>query len=165
MPGSDLGAPLRWNAGSLLAALALAVGGCATPYVSVGRPNLHIKTSMGDRTLFAATNAAVEIERVLPGCRGESEGKVYLKSGVDSLHLPPGRLSNLVFSFRTSSLFWQSESITKYTMLVRPREGFTYDATVAYADNLYTIDIVEIAPSGAPGRKLPRQDIAACQRA
>ena len=50
-------------------------------------------------------------------------------------------------------------------MLIRPREGFTYDAVVAYADGLFSIDIVEIAPNGAPGRKLPRQDIAVCQRA
>ena len=110
------------------------------------------------------TNAAVEIERVMPGCRGESEGKVSLKGGADSLHLPAGRLSNLVFSFRTSSLFWQSESITTYTTLIRPREGFTYEATVAYADGLYNIDILEVAPNGRPGRRLARQDIVGCQR-
>jgi hypothetical protein len=154
---------LRWAAaGALL--VVLAMGGCATPYVSAGRPNLHIKTSTGDRTIFAATNAAVEVERVTPGCRGESEGKVYLQSGVDTLHLSTGRVTNLVFSFRTSSLFWQYQSTTTYATLIRPREGFTYQATVAYADSLYTIDIHEIGPSGGPGRKLPRQDVSACQR-
>jgi hypothetical protein len=160
---------LRWAAaGALL--LALAFGGCATPYMSVGRPNLHIKASTGDRTIFAVTNAAVEIERVTPGCRGESEGKVYLKSGADSLHLPSGRLSNLVFSFRTSSLFWQKESITTYTTLVRPREGFTYEATVAYADSLYTIDILEIPPAApltasSPARTSPPANARRAQRA
>jgi hypothetical protein len=152
----------RAAAGALL--LVLAIGGCATPYLSGGRPNLHVRTSTGDRTIFAATNAAVEVERVTPACRSESEGKVYLKSGVDSLHLPPGRVTNLVFSFRTSSLFWQYQSTTTYTTLIRPREGYTYQATVAYADSLYTIDIHEIGPNGGPGRKLPRQDISACQR-
>jgi hypothetical protein len=161
MSGPQLSPQMRWAAGALL--VALVVGGCATPYVGLGRPNLHVKTSTGDRTIFAATNAAVEIERVTPGCRGESEGKVYLKAGADSLHLPAGRLSNLVFSFGTSSLFWQTRSITTYTTLIRPREGFTYEATVAYSGGLYSVDIVEVALNGGPGRKLARQDIAGCR--
>ena len=43
MPGLELGS-VRWADAVLVA---LTVGACATPYVSVGRPNLHIKTFDG----------------------------------------------------------------------------------------------------------------------
>ena len=165
MSGPELGARVR--SAAVVLVVALTAGGCATPYIGAGSPNLHVKTTTGDRTIFAATSAAIEVERVTPGCQGVSEGKVYLANlgrTADSLHLPAGRLSNLVFSFRTSSLWGQWESTTKYAMLIRPREGFTYEATVAYADGLYSVDIFEVAPNGGPGRKLARQGIAGCQR-
>jgi len=53
--------------------------------------------------------------------------------------------------------------MTNYATLIRPREGYVYEASVAYASGLYTIDILEIAPQRASSRKLPRQDITACQ--
>jgi hypothetical protein len=167
MSGPDLDPRLRSaaNGVGLALVIALVTGGCAIPYAGIGPPNLQIKTSTGARTIFGVTNAALEIERVTPDCRGVSEGKVYLRDAPDSLHLPAGRLSNLVFSFRTSSLFWGTESTTTYTTLIRPREGFRYEVTIAYAEGLYTIDIIETATKGGPAQKLPRQDISACQRA
>jgi len=145
-------------------AAALACAGCALspPYSSAGPHNLHIRTTTGDRTPFAATNAWLEIQRVMPGCRGEREGEIFLRGPADSIHLPSGRLSHLVFKFRTSSLLGQTARMTSYATLIRPREAYTYEAAVTYSDGLFTIDIVEIAPQRASSRKLPRLDIAAC---
>ena len=81
----------------------------------------------------------------MPGCHGEVEGEIFLRGQADSIHLPAGRLSNLVFKFRTSSLFGQTARTTSYAMLIRPREGYTYEAAVPYNDGLFSIDIVEIA--------------------
>ena len=117
------------------------------------------------RLPLAATRAWLEVQRVTSDCRGEVEGEVYLKGPVDSLHLPVGRLSNLVVKFRTSSLLSQSSGMTSYSTLIRPREGHTYEATVDYKSGLFTIDIIEIAPQNAATRKLPRQDIANCAKA
>ncbi len=160
MSGARLRACHRGGVGTLSAALIL--GACAAPYISVGQPNLSVRADTGARTIFAATNAWLGIQRVLPGCRGETEGEVFLRGPV-SLHLPPGRLSNLVFKLRTSSMWGQWSRETSYTTLIRPRPGFTYEAAISYDSDLFTIDIIEIAPQKAARRKLPRQDISACQ--
>jgi len=159
-----LAACLR-SLGSVLV-IALGLGACAStnPYLGEGRPNMVIRTDTGERTLRSATNAWVEVQRVVvPGCHAESEGQVSLRSPVESLHLPAGRLTNLVFKFRTSSFGSGALSATDYTTLIRPRESFTYEATVTYNAGLFSVDILERAP-GAPSRKLPHQDISACQR-
>src|SRR5215470_1010144 len=102
MPGLE---PLgeRFRAPLAAFAVALIFAGCALsiPYSSVGPNNLHIRTTTGARTPFAATNAWLEVQRVMPGCRGEAEGEIFLRGQDDSIHLPAGRLSNLVFKFRT----------------------------------------------------------------
>jgi len=106
--------------------------------------------------------AWLEVQRVAPGCRGEVEGEIHLSGPVASMHLPAGRLSNLVFKFPTSSLFWQTSSTTSYSTLIQPREGHTCEATVTHKSGLFTIDIGECAPQRASSRKLPRLDVAAC---
>jgi hypothetical protein len=99
-------------------------------------------------------------------CRCGAEGEIFLRGPVDSLHLPTGRLSSLVFKFRTSSLLsGGTAGVTSYATLIRPREGYRYEATVTYESSLFTIDILEIGLQGASSRKLPRQDITACQLA
>jgi hypothetical protein len=163
MPG--LGPLGRYFRATLAAcAVALICAGCALslPYASMGPHNLHIRTTTGARTPFAATNAWLEIQRVMPGCRGEVEGEIFLRGPADSIHLPAGRLSNLVFKFRTSSLLGQTARMTSHATLIRPREGHTYEAAVTYSDGLFSIDIVEVAPQRASSRKLPRHDITSC---
>ena len=76
--------------------------------------------------------AWLEVQRDTPGCHGEVEGEIYLRGPVDSLYLPVGRPSNLVFKFCTSSLFSQTSATTRYATLIRPREGHTYEASVTY---------------------------------
>ena len=123
---------------------------------------MRVRTTTDAGEPLTATRAWLEVQRVMSDCRGEVEGELYLRGPVDSLHLPVGRLSNLVIKFRTSSLLSQSSGLTNYSTLIRPREGYTYEATVNYNSALFTIDIIEIAPQRASTRKLPRQDIANC---
>ena len=148
MPRLELGARFRSTAAF---ATALICAGCALsiPYSSVGPPNMRVKTTTDAGEPLAATRAWLEVQWVTPGCHGEVEGEIYLSGPVDSLYLPVGRASNLVFKFRTSSLLSQSSAMTSYSTLIRPRDGHTYEATVTYKSCLFTIDIVEIAPQRA----------------
>jgi hypothetical protein len=161
----ELGARFRSAVSALVLALTCSACTISSQYLSVGRNNLHVKTTTNAGELLAATNAWLEIQRVLPGCRGEVEGEVFLRGPLNSLHLPPGRLSNLVFKFRTSSLLTSSSGMTSYTTLIRPREDYAYEAAVTYSGGLFTIDILEIAPQRVSSRKLPRKDITACASA
>ena len=132
------------------------------PYSGASPHNMYVKTTTQAGEPLAATRAWLEVQRVTPGCHGEVEGEIYLSGPVDSLYLPVERASNLVFKFRTSSLFSQTSATTSYATLVRPREGHTYEAIVTYKSGLFTIDIIEIAPQRASSRKLPRQDLSSC---
>jgi len=147
-----------------VSAIALTCGGCAlsTPYAGEGPHNMQVRTTTDAGEPLAATRAWLAVQRVTSDCRGEVEGEIYLRGPVDSLHLPVGRLSNLVFKFRTSSLLSQSSGMTSYSTLIRPREGHAYEATVDYRSGLFTIDLIEIAPQRASPRKLLRRDIANC---
>ena len=130
MPGLEpLGGRFRAPLAAFAVALICADCALSIPYSSVGPHNLHISTATGARTPFAATNAWLEIQRVMPGCRGEVEGEIFLRGSADSIHLPAGRLSNLVFKFRTSSLLGQTARTTSYATLIRPREGYTYEGS------------------------------------
>ena len=161
MPRLELGARFRPVA---VFATALICAGCVPtiPYLSAGPHNMYVKTTTDAGEPLAATRVWLEVQRVTPGCHAEVEGEIYLRGPVDSLYVPVGRPSNLVFKFRTSSLFSQTSGTTSYATLIRPREGHTYEATVTYKSGLFTIDIIEIAPQRASSRKLPRQDLSSC---
>jgi hypothetical protein len=123
---------------------------------------MYVMTTTDAGEPLAATRAWLEVQRVTSGCHGEVEGEIYLRGPVDSLYLPVGQPSNLVFKFRTSSPLSQSSAMSSYSTLIRPREGQTYQAAVTYKSGLFTIDIVEIAPQKASRRKLLQQDISSC---
>jgi hypothetical protein len=57
------------------------------------------------------------------------------------------------------------ESLTSYATLLRPRAGHTYEAAVTYDAGLYDVEIREIAPNGAPGRKIEHRSLSECRRA
>ena len=151
--------------GALVVALTISACVLPSPYASEGRHNLVVNTTTGTRTPVAATNAWLEIQRVLPGCRGAAEGEIFLRGPVNSLHLPTGRLSNLVFQVSHLVLAFGWGSWRDQLCDADPAEGYRYEATVTYESSLFTIDILEIGLQGASSRKLPRQDITACQLA
>jgi hypothetical protein len=161
MSGFELGARFRWGT-ALAVALSCAACSLSMPYLSTGSHNMRITTATDAGAPLAATRAWLEVQRVAPDCHGEVEGELYLRGPVDSLYLPVGRLSNLVFKFRTSSLMSQSSAMTSYSTLIRPRDGHMYETSVTYKSGLFTIDIIEISPARASGRRLPRQDITSC---
>jgi hypothetical protein len=132
------------------------------PYLSTGSRNMRITTATRAGAPLATTRAGLEVQRVAPDCHGEVEGELYPRGPVEPLHLPVGRLSNLVFKFRTSSRMSQSSATTSYSTSIRPRDGHMYETSVTYKSGLFTIDITEISPARASRRRLPRQDIASC---
>ena len=63
-----LAACLRSLGGVLVIALGLGACASTSPYLGEGRPNMVIRTDTGEWTLRSATNAWVEVQRVVvPG--------------------------------------------------------------------------------------------------
>jgi hypothetical protein len=69
------------------------------------------------------------------------------------------RLSQLVFTFKTVGANNYS-GLTNYSTPLRPRAGHTYAATVTYDAGLYDVEIREIDPRGAPGRKIEHRSLS-----
>jgi hypothetical protein len=86
-----------------------------------------------------------------------------LRPPADAAHLPEERLSELVFRFHTHG--GGAESLTSYATLLRPRAGHAYEATVNYDAGFYDVEIREIGPNGAPGRKIEHRSLSECRRA
>jgi hypothetical protein len=153
--------------GVLLAALLPWLGSCSTvvSYNEPGSPNLNFHaTSNGKFLMYTAIH--LDIHRVTADCRAEYVGSHHmwapLGQATDPVHLPEERLSLLEFKFHSHG---NIESWTSYKTLLRPRGGHTYEASVNYDAGLYEVEIREIDPQGAPGRKIEHRSLSECRGA
>jgi hypothetical protein len=58
-----------------------------------------------------------------------------------------------------------TESQISYTTLLRPRAGHNYEAIVTYDAGFYDVEIREVGPNGATGRKIEHRSLSECHRA
>ena len=86
-----------------------------------------------------------------------------LRPPADRAHLPEERLSQPVFKFNTHG--GNTESQISYTTLLRPRASHNYGAVVTYDAGLYDVEIREVDPNGAAGRKIEHRSLSECHRA
>lgn len=153
--------------GALLAALVPCLGACSTIvlYNEPGAPNLHFGATSNGKFLMYTT-ILLDIHRVTAECRAEYVGShnvwAPLAQTTDPVHLPEERLSLLEFKFHSHG---NIESWTSYATLLRPRASHTYAATVTYDAGLYDVEIREIDPHGAPGRKIEHRSLSECRGA
>jgi hypothetical protein len=156
--------------GALMLAMLPWLSACGTAvlYQDAGAPNLHFRATSNGRFL-SFTAVHLDIRRVTAECRAEYAGSlnlwapIPLRPPADAAHLPEERLSELVFRFHTHG--GGSESLTSYATLLRPRTGHAYEAMVHYDAGLYDVEIREIGPNGAPGRKIEHRPLSECRRA
>jgi hypothetical protein len=138
------------------AAIALVLlAGCAgtRPYVNDAPANVTVRTEL-DR----GVRATLHVHAVGADCRTEYRGSLRLDRPTEELALPPGAVAYLVVSFDTSSFLGGARSISAGALL-EPRPGRRYEISAAYRDSQYDVALKE---AGAPGRVLPRRDLAAC---
>jgi len=161
--------PGRLLRAALLLAMLPWLAACSTAvlYQDAGAPNLHLSTTSTGQFL-TATVVYLDIHRVTTDCRAEYVGSLNLwaplplRPPADAVHLPEERLSQLLFKFKTVG--GNGSALTSYATLLRPRAGYTYDATVSYNAGLYDAEIREIGPHSAPGRKIEHRSLSECRR-
>lgn len=145
------------------AALLAGCSGIKT-YPDTSSRNLLVKTDARSGSAFASVRVSVHIHEVDANCRTQYLGTVQLHAPSVEIGIPPERPSYLVFNFYSSSFLGGRTGSINYETLLRPRAGYTYDATARYADGIYLVEIRESGARGSAGREVARRGLADCVR-
>ena len=142
------------------------VAGCSgiKTYPDTSPKNLVVKTEASSGSAFSRTRVAVHIHEVDATCRTTYLGTVQLNEPSVEIGIPPDRLSYLEFSFFSSSFLGGSSGTIHSATLLRPRAGYTYDASARYADGIYHVVIRESDPRRTAGREIERRTLEECER-
>jgi len=151
-----------------LSLLLLAVGllaGCSSirPYPNNLDKNLQIRTETGSGSIFSSTRASVGIYRVDGQCRIEYEGTIDLDKPVVLVGLPSDRLSYLIFSFFSSSLFGHARTSMSQETLLRTRTSYSYQIDVSYRNSIYNVVVREHYPRKRGSREIDLRRLDACR--
>jgi hypothetical protein len=156
--------PAARTAACLLGVILLA--GCSglKTYPDVSPRNLVVRTEASSGSMLAKTRVSVHIHEVDASCRTEYVGTVQLNEPTVEIGVPAGRPSLLVFNFYNSSFLGGTTGNINYETLLRPRAGYTYDATARYREGIYYVSIRESGARGGPGREVARRGLNNCSR-
>ena len=140
------------------------IAGCSglTPYVSDYEKNLYITTRTEASGFLASVDAAVDIYSVDSNCARQYQGTVDLRKTLVAVGLPPETLSSLSFTFASSSFLANSHGTMSYDALLEPRDGYVYDVSVSYIDNIYNVAIRERSSSSGDSRELAATLLDSC---
>ena len=142
------------------------LAGCSgiKTYPDTSPKNLVVKTEARSGSVLGSVRVSVHIHEVDASCRTQYLGTVQLSEPTVEIGIPPERPSYLVFNFHSSSFLGGTSGSINYETLLRPRAGFTYDATARYANGIYYVSIQESGARGSPGREVARRGLADCAR-
>ena len=140
------------------------VTGCSglRPYVSDYEKNLYISTRTEASGFLTSVDAAVDIYSVNSDCARQYQGTVDLRKTLVAVGLPPDTLSSLSFTFASSSFLANSHGTMSYDALLEPRDGYVYDVSVSYIDNIYNVAIRERNSSNGDSRELAASLLDSC---
>ena len=152
-----------------IAAWLLGVGllaGCSgiKTYPDTSPKNLIVRTDASSGSMLSKTRVSVHIHEIDANCRTEYQGTVQLSEPTVEIGVPAGRPSYLVFNFHNSSFLGGTTGSINYETLLRPRAGYTYDATARYRDGIYYVSIRESGARGGQGREVARRGLKDCSR-
>jgi len=140
---------------------------CGLREVGIGagtRTVLMVRPSHDFFTLaFALFKIGAVLVAVDPGLGFRNLGQCLKEAKpLAFIGIPQGRPSYLVFNFSSSSFLGGSRGSISYDTLLRPRAGYTYDASARYADGIYYVVIRESGARGSAGREIERTGLNEC---
>jgi hypothetical protein len=138
--------------------------GCSglRPYVSDYEKNLYITTRTEASGFLASVDAAVDIYSVNSDCARQYQGTVDLRKTSVAVGLLPNTLSYLSFTFASSAFLANSHGTMSYDTVLVPRDGYDYDVSVSYIDNIYNVTIRERNSSSGESRELMTNMLDSC---
>ncbi len=138
--------------------------GCSglRPYVSDYEKNLYITTRTEASGFLASVDAAVDIYSVNSDCARQYQGTVDLRKTSVVVGLLPNTPSYLSFTFASSAFLANSHGTMSYDTVLVPRDGYDYDVSVSYIDNIYNVTIRERNSSSGESRELMTNMLDSC---
>ncbi len=133
------------------------------PYVSDDENNLLISTRTESSGFLSSVDAAVDIYRVDSDCAAQYQGTVDLRDPSVAVGIPINTPSYLVFTFASSSFLANSRGTMSYDTVLQPRDGYDYDVSVSYLDNIYNVTIRERHSTGHESRELLPTSLDSCR--
>ncbi len=132
------------------------ITGCSglRPYVSDYEKNLYITTRTEASGFLASVDAAVDIYSVNSDCVRHYQGTVDLRKTSVAVGLAPNTLNYLSFTFASSTFLANSHGTMSYDTMLAPRDGYDYDVSVSYLDNIYNVTIRERISSSGESHEL-----------
>lgn len=140
------------------------IAGCSglRPYVSDYQKNLYITTRTEASGFLASVDAAVDIYSVNPNCARQYQGTVDLRKTSVAVGLLPNTPSYLSFTFASSAFLTNSRGTMSYDTVLVPRDGYDYDVSVSYIDNIYNVTIRERNSSSGESHELVATLLESC---
>ena len=142
------------------------LAGCSgiKTYPDTSPRNLLVRTEASSGSMLSKVRVSVHIHEVDAGCRTHYLGTVQLDEPTVEIGVPAGKPSYLVFNFYNSSFLGGTTGNINYETLLRPRAGYSYDATARYRDGIYYVAIRESGARGSAGREVARRGLSECAR-
>jgi hypothetical protein len=131
------------------------------PYPNTLKKNVSIKTS-SESGFLSKVRVELDIHSVDKQCQSAYLGTVNLTEPKAKVGLPSGKWSYMVFNFTSSSFLANSRSSINLGTILKPRSGYRYELEVSYADNIYNVQIFEIAPRGKKRREIDLRNLQDC---
>ncbi len=145
-----------------LACASLAACSSVRTYSPDGPFNLQILTTTESGSFLHDVTVAVDIHRVLPGCRFDHLGRRQLGDTVQQLGLPVGEPLYLEFIFLKSGRWVNGASVVRHDTLLTARAGHRYTAQVRYLTGLYEVVVHEAAVGQTRARVVERHPPDSC---
>ena len=139
----------------VLAALTLTACGGGKLYKSDLPANLKVTTNIEKVTV------SLGIYAIDNRCQTTYQGSVVLKGKTTELGVATGKPLYLATTFSSSSFLGGSSS-TSYEMAMTPRPGYRYELALRYIDNIYNVQMFEIAKKSGKRRELESQPLPQC---
>jgi len=143
-------------------ALAVAVSllaGCSgvRPYPSRSENNARV-AAVTQGGMLTSVEASLDVYAVDPACQLGYQGTVTLREAPQTIGLPVGTPSYLVFRFYRSTFLAGSSGSISYETLFTPRKGEIYAFDASYRNSTYDVIIKD-----ARGREIDPRALDACK--
>jgi len=144
-----------WLALALAAAL---LAGCSgvRPYPSRSENNARV-FAVTQGGVLTSVEASLDVYAVDPACQLGYQGTVTLREAPQTVGLPVGTPSYLVFRFDRSTFLAGNRGSISYETLFTPRKGELYAFAASYRDSTYDVIITD-----ARGREIDARALDTC---
>lgn len=143
----------------------LVISGCSSVkvYPNALPKNMQVVTDIDPGSQMPDAMVELNIYRVKANCSLHYEGRMLLGNGKSDVGISTDDLLYLDFVPVAKGKPSSAESNIRYTTLLNPRLGYSYQARVSYFKDIYSVVIRESSNTGSVKRDLEQIPLGLCK--